>query len=134
MGSKALYDARRRIGLCGWCGEVVTTTALCVECTGRKERARQAYLARLRARGLCPRCGKRPAPPPLTQCSVCAEKDRDRSLSRYEWTDPVCSHCKRFKARNDPVDFWCWRCLRGWPVAVVREIFDQRRAKGRPPC
>ena len=39
--------------------------------------------AERRAKGLCPKCGKRPPAPHRTQCEPCAEKQRARDLERY---------------------------------------------------
>ena len=66
---------------------------------------------RLKAEGLCTRCGKRPAPEGRMLCGPCAEKGRVRSRERTAWlkSKGYCVHCGKEKA--EPGRTRCLACL-----------------------
>ena len=105
---------RREAGLCPRCGErpPEPDRALCDGCAEKRNRAGRARDARLRAqrkprrdsaraaeyerertrrerekrraRGLCIRCGKRPAAPDRASCEPCLEKRREADRKKYD--------------------------------------------------
>ena len=106
-------EERRAAGLCPRCGErpPAPGRALCAGCAEKRNRAGRARDARLRAeakprrdparareyerertrrereerrtRGICVRCGQRPAAPDRASCEPCLEKRREADRAKY---------------------------------------------------
>ncbi len=104
---------RRAAGICPGCGDrpPAPERALCAPCAGKRNRASRARDARLRtegkprrnpararayqrertrrereeprARGICIRCGERPAAPDRASCEPCLEKRRKADRAKY---------------------------------------------------
>lgn len=98
--SKSVYDARKALHRCVWCGRrdayTINGRAYCAECCRRRsgyykkryvekpetkeplKRYQKERYRRLKDMGLCTRCGKRPAATGRVMCARCSSREKLR--------------------------------------------------------